>query len=126
MKGMRPVTPHLLLIEDDAALGQILSWHFEDLGYRVTIAADCAAATQLIGVDHYDLVLMDYQLPDGVSLSLVPMLRETQPESPLVLMSAVAEPAVVQRALESGVSAFAPKPVDPATLATTLAALIAA
>ncbi|MCB1735260.1 MAG: response regulator [Gammaproteobacteria bacterium] len=116
----------LLLIEDDAALGQILSWHFEDLGCHVTVAPDCAAAASLIGANRYDLVLMDYQLPDGVSLSLLPKLRETQPESPLVLMSAVAEPKVVQSALESGVSAFAPKPVDPATLATTLEALMVA
>ena len=116
----------LLLIEDDVALSQILTWHFEDLGYAVTIAPDCARAAQLLAGAHYDLVLMDYQLPDGESLSLLPLLRETQPRSPLVMMSAVAEPAVVERALASGVSAFAPKPVDPGTLATTLEALMVA
>ncbi|MCP5141901.1 MAG: response regulator [Gammaproteobacteria bacterium] len=116
----------LLLIEDDVALGRMLGWHFEDLGCEVTIAPDCTAASRLIGENRYDLVLMDYQLPDGVSLTLLPQLRATQPESPLILMSAVAESRVVQQALESGVSAFAPKPVDPKSLATTLEALMAA
>lgn len=116
----------LLLIEDDVALGQILVWHFQDLGYEVTIATDLADAGRRIAAARFDLVLMDYQLPDGVSLSLLPRLRETQPTSPLVLMSAVADPGVVEQALASGVAAFAPKPVDPETLATTLEALMAA
>lgn len=116
----------LLLIEDDVALGQILTWHFEDLDYVVTIAVDCADAAAKIMAARYDLVLMDYQLPDGDSLSLMPLLREAQPESSLVLMSAVADADVVQRALDSGVAAFAAKPVDPGRLATTLAAVMAA
>ena len=116
----------LLLIEDDAALARILGWHFEDLGYDVDTAGDCAAAQILISQGHFDLVLMDYQLPDGESLSLLPLLHDAQPQSRLVLMSAVADPGIIKAALASGVSAFAPKPVDPTALATTLEAVMAA
>ncbi len=111
---------HILLLEDDKALQQILCWHFEDLGYAVTAVGDCESALVNLNNEHYDVVLMDYQLPDGNSLDHMDEFQHAQPNLPAIMMSAVADFAVMTKAKAKGIFAFAPKPVNPNELEKTI------
>lgn len=114
----------LLLLEDDPALQQILCWHFEDLGYQVTAVSDCESALQNLRQQHYDVALMDYQLPDGNSLDHYPQFKRAQPNLPTIMMSAVADFTVAASAIATGIFAFEAKPVNPEKLEKTVHAAL--
>jgi DNA-binding response OmpR family regulator len=60
------MTPHLLIIEDDRALGAMLAMHFEDLDFAVTHAEQAQAGLDALRQGCFNLVLLDQQLPDGL------------------------------------------------------------
>ncbi|WP_275098616.1 response regulator [Sedimenticola hydrogenitrophicus] len=104
---MNPVQ-HLLIVEDNRSLRQMLTWEFEDLGYRVTATDCCMAAIAAAETGGVDLGLLDYNLPDGCGMELVERLRALNPAMRVILCSGYAN------ALECDQSwcHFEPKPVS--------------
>ncbi len=78
---------HLLIVEDNRALRQMLTWEFEELGYRVTATDCCTAAIETARSEQVDLGLLDYNLPDGCGMELVNQLRGLQPAIRIILSS---------------------------------------
>lgn len=99
---------HLLIVEDNHALRQMLGWEFEDLGYRVSATDCCAAAIALAETQRLDLALLDYNLPDGCGMELVERLQALHPGMRIILCSGFAN------ALECSQPCcrFEPKPVS--------------
>ena len=79
--------PRLLVVDDDSALLQMISWAFAERGYRVQIADSCHRARQLIASHSFDYALLDYHLPDGTGVDLLDWLRDEQPKVRALLMS---------------------------------------
>ena len=77
----------LLLLEDDAALRQMLEWELSDLGYRVYPVGCCEEARVALASGVFDLALMDVGLPDGDGAELAAELIRTSPELKVVLCS---------------------------------------
>lgn len=77
----------LLLLEDDAALRQMLVWELSDLGYLVHPVGCCDEARAAIAARNFDLALMDAGLPDGDGAELAAELIGTYPELRIVLCS---------------------------------------
>lgn len=103
---------HLLIVEDNHALRQMLGWEFEDLGYRVSATDCCAAAIALAEAQRPDLALLDYNLPDGCGMELVKQLRSFNPAMRVILCSGYLRAAECDRSL----CHFVPKPVCAKTL----------
>ena len=78
---------HLLIVEDNRSLRQMLTWEFEELGYRVTPTDCCGEALATAGREPVDMALLDYNLPDGCGAELVDKLRALQPKMRIVLSS---------------------------------------
>ncbi|WP_260295048.1 response regulator [Sedimenticola hydrogenitrophicus] len=78
---------HLLIVEDNRSLRQMLTWEFEDLGYRVTATDCCTAAIAAAETGQVDLGLLDYNLPDGCGMELVERLRALNPAMRIILCS---------------------------------------
>ncbi|MCW8907033.1 MAG: response regulator [Sedimenticola sp.] len=78
---------HLLIVEDNRSLRQMLTWEFEELGYRVTPTDCCTKALATARREQVDMALLDYNLPDGCGAELVEKLRALQPEMRIVLSS---------------------------------------
>ena len=103
--------PTLLIIEDDPALNQMLSLHFEDQGFGVFSAEQCAAGLQIAGSERVDVILLDQQLPDGEGIALLPRLIEVQPAAGIIMMTGQHDLELAIQAIKSGATDFIHKPI---------------
>lgn len=101
----------VLVVEDDSVNRHLLCEVCKNEGYSVVGVEDAIAAEVLLRKDRFDLVLLDYTLPDRSGLELLEILRADSIAVPaIVMISAVSVAATRQRALALGVSAFVEKP----------------
>ncbi|MES9963150.1 MAG: response regulator [Candidatus Sedimenticola sp. 20ELBAFRAG] len=104
----------LLIVEGNLPLSQMLCIEFEEMGYRVSVAASCAQALELATGKHFDLALLDYNLPDGLGTELMAELCRMQPHLKIVLSSA--NPSAETAASNQCGVAFIRKPVGASVL----------
>ncbi len=114
------MTDHLLIIEDDPALGEMLALHFEEQGATVDIADHCASARQHVAAHRYDLILLDQQLPDGLGIELLPKLQQAQPDTPIIMMTGQHDLELAIEAIKQGAADFIHKPIQTAELQTAV------
>lgn len=101
--------PLILIVEDDAAILQLLVTSLEAAGYRVAQAVNLAEALIEAQSRQPELILLDLGLPDGDGLTLIPRLREFT-QSPIVVLSARGREEDRVAALDLGADDFVPKP----------------
>lgn len=106
----------LLLVEDDPNLGAGLEKRLRDEGFAVVRAGRLADAEREFRARAFDLVLLDWMLPDGQGIDLLRKLRTEGVRTPILLLTARSE--VVDRVLglEMGANDYLPKPFDPREL----------
>ena len=78
----------ILLIEDDLALSAGLCFELDNSGYITVAAYNCKKAERLLQVDHFDLVLLDVNLPDGNGFDLCRVIKQVHPELPVIFLTA--------------------------------------
>jgi two-component system, OmpR family, response regulator len=113
----------VLLVEDDE---EIVAWLQRLLaadGFTITSARSLASATALLGTANFGLAIVDLQLPDGRSVSMLPALRQRHPEASILMFSAQEHDDDIVEALEAGADDYVIKPVSPAVLRARVAAL---
>jgi len=103
--GMR-----ILVTEDEPRILSFLARGLEAEGFAVDSAADGAEALRCVGGAHYDLVVLDLLLPHVNGLTVLSELRRTQPELPVVILSARADLATKLRSFALGANDYVPKP----------------
>ncbi|MCB1876275.1 MAG: sigma-54-dependent Fis family transcriptional regulator [Chromatiales bacterium] len=103
--------PHLLIVDDDASLNQMLGFHFEDLGWTVDNALGTAEARERLRERVADLVLLDQHMPDGSGLELLSQILEVEPDLPVIMMTGVHDLDLAIMAIKSGAYDFVHKPV---------------
>ena len=107
------MSARLLIVEDEPALRLALRGLFGRAGYSVEQAGTGKAALEAIDGGRYDLVLTDLALgrgPDG--LDVLRASRERQPETPVVLMTAMGDERTAVEAMKLGATDYLPKPFD--------------
>ncbi|HEU5163511.1 MAG TPA: sigma-54 dependent transcriptional regulator [Thermoanaerobaculia bacterium] len=107
MKGAR-----LLLVDDEEAIRFAIADFLDAEGYRVACAGSLREARGAIRKEVPELLLLDYQLPDGNSLDLVEELRGTLPDLPIVMMTGHGSIDLAVRAIKLGAEQFLTKPVE--------------
>ncbi len=110
----------LLVVDDDAAVRFALRDFLEQSGYEVEEAASCAEAEAKYRRDVYDLVTLDYALPDGNALDLLPRLKAVDAGVPIVLVTAYGSIELAVRSIQLGAEQFLVKPLDLASLRLVL------
>jgi two-component system, OmpR family, phosphate regulon response regulator PhoB len=100
---------HLLLLEDDQALGETLKERLEVEGYKVTWVKTCHAAIKEFSALHINLAVLDVGLPDGSGFDVARELRRTS-QVPLVFMTAMNSAENRLEGYEIGAEEFIPKP----------------
>lgn len=100
----------ILVTEDEPRILSFLARGLEAEGFTVDSAGDGAEALRRAGDAHYDLVVLDLLLPHVNGLSVLTELRRSQPELPVVILSARADLPTKLRGFALGASDYLPKP----------------
>ncbi|UVC07043.1 response regulator transcription factor [Rhizobium sp. TH2] len=115
LEPMPDDAPHLLIVDDDTRIRELLQKFLSGKGFRVTVAADAAEARRkLKGLD-FDLLVLDVMMPGETGLALTKSLREIR-DIPVILLTARAEAESRIAGLEAGADDYLPKPFEPREL----------
>ena len=110
----------ILLVEDNPVNRRLAQHVLEKEGYRVVAADNGAAALKTLEDKHFDLILMDVQMPrvDGIETTRAIRSREkiTGEYTPIVALTAHAMVGDRERCLKAGMDGYLIKPIQPATL----------
>jgi DNA-binding NtrC family response regulator len=110
----------VLVVEDDASVRAVISEFLQRRNYDVIVAADCANAEQLTRSARPDAAILDYCLPDGNALALIPRLKAVSPAIPLIVLTGFGSIELAVEAVKLGAEHFLTKPAELATLAATV------
>jgi len=108
--------PHILLVDDDRRIRQLLQTYLQDSGYRVTVAATAAEARNKMRGLVFDLMVLDIMMPGESGLEFTRALREANNTVPVLLLSALADSADRIAGLEMGSDDYLAKPFEPREL----------
>lgn len=116
----------VLLVDDNKVNQMLIKYMLEEYDITPEIASNGKEALDILLTKHYDLVLMDIQMPvmDGYS-STKAIRRELKINVPVIAMTAYALPGEKEKCLASGMNGYLAKPVDSAELDAFLSAHLA-
>jgi len=106
----------VLVVDDHAGSRFGIRDFLESHGYVVTEADTCQAAEESLRAARTDVAVIDYSLPDGNALDLLPRFREIDPMVPVVILTAHGSIDLAVRAMREGAEHFLAKPLDLPTL----------
>jgi len=112
---MTTAQEHLLIVDDDADIRQLLGDYLRENGYRVTAAADGKGMRAALAAGMPDLIVLDVMLPgeDGISLCRAVRARS---EVPIIMLTARGDDTDRIVGLEVGADDYVPKPFNPREL----------
>jgi DNA-binding NtrC family response regulator len=102
----------ILVVDDDEIVLFAIRDFLEVHGFTVDEASTCAEAERRYRADVYDAVSLDYSLPDGNALELLPRLKAIDAGVPVILLTAHASIELAVRAIQLGAEQFLVKPLD--------------
>jgi len=116
----------ILLIEDEAAIREMIRLALERAGFTILEAADGAVADRVLADGTPDLILLDWMLPGATGLEIARHLRrdEVTREVPIIMLTARSEEEDCIRGLDSGVDDYMTKPFSPRELVARIKALL--
>jgi len=114
---------HVLVVDDEALIRWSLAETLSDQGYDVTESGDACTARRAVqdAAPAFDVVLLDFRLPDSEDLSLLASLRKASPATRIILMTAFGTPEVVRGALDLGAYRVVSKPFEMQDVANLVA-----
>lgn len=115
--------PHILVVDDDTRLRELLRKYLSDNGYLVAAASDAAEARAKLAALEFDLLVLDVMMPGETGLELTQALRQTS-AVPILLLTAMGEVDDRIRGLESGADDYLSKPFEPRELLLRIASIL--
>lgn len=118
--------PHILVVEDEPPLVEVLRYNLENEGYRVSVAIDGTEALTQIQAELPDLVILDWMLPQLSGIEVCRQIR-TDPDSkdtPVIMLTARGEEADRVKGLVSGADDYVVKPFSPTELLARVRAVL--
>jgi DNA-binding NtrC family response regulator len=111
----------ILFVDDDAAMCQLMTSLLTQAGDQVTCAGDLGSASESLDNAPFDLVITDLGLGQFSGLRVCERVRSTQPNVPVIVLTAYGTMSSAVDAMRAGAYDFITKPVDPAALALAVA-----
>lgn len=95
--------PHLLLIDDEAAIRELYNLYFISQGFEMTTASNAIQALHIIYEKRFDAILVDLGLGDSNGLDLIEPIKAAQAESPILIFTGMTiDPELRRKVAERG------------------------
>ena len=114
-------TPHILVVDDELSMREVLELMLIREGYRVTCAENGRTAIGLLEKDQFDLMLCDIKLGDISGLDVLQASKKSNADTVVILISAYASTETAVEAMNAGAYDYVPKPFDKDELMQTVA-----
>ena len=114
-------TAHILVVDDELSMRELLEHLLKREGYRVTCAANGGEAIGLLDEVQADLLLCDIRLGDMTGLDVLRTWKKKQPHTVVIMISAYASTETAVEAMNEGAFDYVPKPFDTEELKETIA-----
>jgi DNA-binding response OmpR family regulator len=128
LRFVRTVANRILVVDDEKSILFALEKYFEQHGFAVDTAANASQALELIEQNTYDLAIIDIHLSGRLDLAegleIAALLRDSSPDTAVIVMTALGTPETERRAAEVGAHSFLRKPTRLAHVADIAFALI--
>ena len=115
--------PHLLLVDDDRRIRDLLSRFLVSEGYRIPTAKSAADARAKLAGLHFDLLILDVMMPGETGFELARSIRETS-SVPIVMLTARHEAESRIEGLQIGADDYVAKPFEPRELVLRIANIL--
>jgi two-component system phosphate regulon response regulator OmpR len=115
--------PHVLVVDDDTRLLQLLEKYLRDNGYYVTTAENAADGRAKMTAFSFDLIVLDVMMPGEDGVALARSLRRDS-DVPILMLTARAEPEDRILGLERGADDYLAKPFEPRELLLRIGAIL--
>ncbi len=102
----------ILVVDDDGGVRFGVRDYLSTRGFDVDEASSCTSAEETIQAHLPDVVVLDYRLPDGDALELLPRLKAADADMPVVLLTGHGTIELAVRAIQAGADQFLTKPVE--------------
>lgn len=116
--------PHVLIIDDDERIRQLVSRYLREQGFVAAVARDAAEAEAVLKRFDFDVLVVDIMMPGDSGLEFTRKLRTDGVDIPVLLLTALGEADDRIAGFEHGADDYLPKPFEPKELALRLHALL--
>lgn len=117
---------HILIVDDEADIRDLLGQVLTANGYQVTAVASAAEALKAAQQSPLDLIISDLQLEDADGLEMIEELKAALPDTPVILLTGVLfDPEIVRDSLSTNVACYLPKTSSLARLMEAVQRLLA-
>lgn len=100
----------LLIVEDEQKIAESLRKNFDDEGFETTLAFDGAEALSIISKEAFDLILLDWRIPEVTGIDVCKRIREAHDQTPVILLTALTDVSNKIEALNCGADDYITKP----------------
>ncbi len=107
--------PHILIIDDDRRIRDLLSRYMSENDFRVTVATDAADARRKLNGLAFDLLIVDVMMPGENGVDFTRAVRD-ETDVPILMLTALSKTEARIKGLEAGADDYLPKPFDPREL----------
>lgn len=115
----------ILVADDEEILRMLICDSLEDLGFLIDEAEDGLEALNKVSAQQYDLLIVDYMMPQLTGLEVIEQMPpEVREATPILMLTAKAQEADRQSALDKGANYFMSKPFSPVELITFVEELL--
>ena len=112
---MKKIKAHILIVDDDDRIRELVKQYLNDKNYLVTTANDAADAKKKVDIIKFDLIVLDIMMPGQSGLEFTNENRK-KIETPIILLTAKGEASDRIEGLEIGADDYLAKPFDPKEL----------
>lgn len=118
------VKKKILIVDDEDSIRFGMTTFLEGSGYHTVAAKGCRQARRAFEQAPPDAAVIDYQLDDGTAIDLLRAFRQSNPDVPLIVMTAYGSVDRTAQAVKEGAARFLDKPVDMRALLKVIDGLV--
>lgn len=102
--------PHILFVDDDPDIRELVQVVLQTAGFRVSTSDNAAGVLQRIATERFDVLLLDYWMPEVTGVELCRQIRAFDQSTPILICSGAVTQADREAAVLAGAQGFVSKP----------------